>query len=70
MGHHCIAYDRNARAVGDLVDGGAIGAEGLEDLVGKFTEAPRVVWVMLPAGKITGDTVETLGKLLSAGRHF
>ncbi len=66
-GHHCIAYDRNERAVGDLVEDGAVGASGLEDLVGKFTETPRVVWVMLPAGKITGETVDILGNLLSSG---
>ena len=66
-GHQCIAYDRNARAVGDLVEAGATGAEGLEDLVSKFTETPRVVWVMLPAGTITGETVDALGKLLSSG---
>ena len=33
----------------------------------KFTETPRVVWVMLPAGKITGETVDVLGKLLGKG---
>ncbi len=66
-GHHCIAYDRNQGAVEKLVDDGAIGASSLEALVGKFTETPRVVWVMLPAGKITGDTVDTLGKLLGKG---
>ncbi len=66
-GHHCIAYDRNAKAVSDLVDDGAIGAEGLEDMVSKFTETPRIVWVMLPAGKITGETVDILGGLLSSG---
>ena len=66
-GHHCIAYDRNQGAVEKLADDGATGASNLEDLVGKFTETPRVVWVMLPAGKITGETVDTLGKLLGSG---
>ncbi len=66
-GHHCIAYDRNQGAVEKLADDGATGASSLEELVGKFTETPRVVWVMLPAGKITGETVDTLGKLLGSG---
>ena len=66
-GHHCIAYDRNRGAVEKLVDDGAAGASSLEELVGKFTEAPRVVWVMLPAGKITGETVDVLGNLLGKG---
>ena len=66
-GHHCIAFDRNKGAVEKLADDGATGASSLEDLVGKFTETPRVVWVMLPAGKITGETVDVLGKLLGKG---
>ncbi|WP_237480160.1 phosphogluconate dehydrogenase (NAD(+)-dependent, decarboxylating) [Lichenibacterium dinghuense] len=66
-GHHCIAFDRNARAVHDLVDDGAVGAESLEDMVSKFTETPRIVWVMLPAGTITHDAVYKLGDLLSEG---
>ena len=57
-GHHCIAYDRNERAVGDLVEDGAVGASGLAGLVGKFPESPRGVWVMLPGGKLTGATGE------------
>ena len=66
-GHHCIAFDRNTRAVHDLVDDGAVGAESLEDMVSKFTETPRIVWVMLPAGTITHDAVYKLGELLSDG---
>ncbi len=66
-GHHCIAFDRNRGAVEKLVDDGAAGASSLEELVGKFTESPRVVWVMLPAGKITGETVDVLGNLLGKG---
>ncbi len=66
-GHHCIVYDRNANAVGDLVEDGAVGASSLEDFAGKFTEKPRVVWVMLPAGRITGETVDILGGLLGQG---
>ena len=41
---------------------GATGARSLEDLVEKL-EAPRAVWVMLPAGKITDDTIVALGEL-------
>src|SRR4029077_13980950 len=41
-------------------------ASGLEDLVGRLA-APRIVWIMVPAGKPTQDTVDKLGELLSAG---
>jgi 6-phosphogluconate dehydrogenase len=63
-GHMVVGYDRDAKAVAGL--SGATGAADLKDLVGKL-EAPRAVWVMLPAGKITEDTVMGLAGLLSAG---
>ncbi|WP_426564255.1 phosphogluconate dehydrogenase (NAD(+)-dependent, decarboxylating) [Angustibacter sp. McL0619] len=52
-----VGYDRNA----DLSD-----SSSLADLVGQL-EAPRVVWVMVPAGDPTRQTVEELGELLSEG---
>jgi 6-phosphogluconate dehydrogenase len=56
-GHTVIGYDRNP----DLSD-----AESLADLVDKL-EAPRVVWVMVPAGAATQSVVDELGTLLSPG---
>jgi len=64
--HKCVVYDRDAKAVSALADAGATGAKDLADLVAKL-DAPRVVWVMLPAGKPTDDTITELGKLLKAG---
>src|SRR6185437_2614780 len=63
-GHKIVAFDREPEAVAAL--SGATGAGSLKELVEKL-EAPRAVWVMLPAGKITDDTVFALGDLLSAG---
>ncbi|HXS07787.1 MAG TPA: decarboxylating 6-phosphogluconate dehydrogenase [Rhizomicrobium sp.] len=63
-GHQVVAFDREPKAVAAL--SGATGASSLKDLVGKL-EAPRAIWVMLPAGKITDDTVFALAELLSAG---
>ncbi len=56
-GHEVIGYDMNAevRDVGSLAT-----------LV-KRLEAPRVVWVMVPHGKPTRDTVAKLGDLLEQG---
>ena len=56
-GHTVVGYDRNP----DLSD-----ADSLADLVGKL-EAPRVVWVMVPAGAATQSVVDELGGLLSPG---
>ena len=54
-GHEVIGYDRNPE-VSD--------ADSLADLVGKL-EAPRTVWVMVPAGQPTRTVVAELGDLLS-----
>jgi 6-phosphogluconate dehydrogenase len=65
-GHDCVVYDQSMAQVGALAEHGAIGASSLEALVAEL-EAPRVVWVMLPAGAVTEETVRTLGTLLAAG---
>ena len=56
-GHTVVGYDRSP----DLSDVGS-----LKDLVGSLS-APRVVWVMVPAGGPTHSTIEELGELLSEG---
>ena len=63
-GHKVTGYDAAPQAVKALT--GAQGATSLEDLVGKLAP-PRVVWVMLPAGRITDECVTHLGTLLAAG---
>jgi len=65
-GHKVTGFDPNADARTLLVSKGAGEADSLEALV-KALPTPRVVWVMVPSGKITDDTVDTLYKLLSAG---
>jgi 6-phosphogluconate dehydrogenase len=65
-GHTIVAYDRSAAAVGRTSEVGASGAESLEALVSRL-DAPRAVWVMVPAGEATESTVAELGTLLSAG---
>jgi 6-phosphogluconate dehydrogenase len=65
-GHEAVVYDRDAKAVAALSRDGATGADGLDKLVQKL-RAPRAVWVMLPAGKITEDIIGELAKLLAAG---
>ncbi len=63
-GHKIVGFDADPAAVKALE--GAEPAVSLEELVKKL-EAPRTVWVMLPAGKITEQTIEQLGTLLSKG---
>lgn len=64
--HQVVVYDTNAKAVTDLAGHGATGSSSLDDLVRKLS-APRVVWVMLPAGKVTEETIETLGRAMETG---
>jgi 6-phosphogluconate dehydrogenase len=65
-GHHCVVYDRDPKAVAELVKAGATGAADLAALARQLA-APRAVWVMLPAGPPTDDTVTALGDVLQAG---
>ncbi len=64
-GHSCVVFDANPKAGEALAHDGATAAASLADMVAKLT-APRAVWVMLPAGQITEETVTTLGGLLAA----
>jgi 6-phosphogluconate dehydrogenase len=65
-GHSVVVYDTNPQAVSDLAKAGAIAASSLQDLAGRLA-APRVVWLMLPAGAITEDAVTTLKAALAPG---
>jgi len=65
-GHRIVAYDVNPEAVAELVGEGATGASSLQDLAATMT-APRSVWVMVPAGEITEQTVEGVAAVLEQG---
>jgi 6-phosphogluconate dehydrogenase len=65
-GHEAVVYDHDANAIATLRQDGAIGAAGIDKLV-KQLEPPRAVWLMLPAGKITEDTIDQLAELLAPG---
>jgi 6-phosphogluconate dehydrogenase len=65
-GHTTVVYDKDPKAVAAIGADGAVGAGALEEFVKKLTK-PRTAWVMLPAGKITEATIETLSKLMEAG---
>jgi 6-phosphogluconate dehydrogenase len=61
-GHEAVVYDHDPNAVAALGRDGAIGAKGLDTLVSQL-HAPRAIWLMLPAGKITEDTIVQLARL-------
>ncbi len=65
-GHDCVVYDAQPDAVARLAAAGASPASDLHDLVNQLA-APRAVWVMLPAGEVTENTLQQLAELLSPG---
>ena len=66
-GHRMIGFDQSAEVVQSKVAEGAVGATTLEELVSKFEQKPRVVWVMVPAGDPTTQTISKLSDLLQPG---
>ena len=65
-GHSVVGFDPNADARKALEDDGGGSAGSLEALVAALP-APRALWMMVPAGKITDQTVEALAALLAPG---
>ncbi|MEO7457430.1 MAG: phosphogluconate dehydrogenase (NAD(+)-dependent, decarboxylating) [Gemmatimonadaceae bacterium] len=65
-GHTVVAYDRDPAVVAKYQGLGAKPATDLADIVRQLT-GPRVIWIMVPAGKPTDDTVDALAGLLSKG---
>jgi 6-phosphogluconate dehydrogenase len=65
-GHTVVAWDRNSEAVSALVKDGVRGAASLEDLVARLNP-PRAVWIMVPAGDPTEQTVVAVAAKLQAG---
>ena len=64
--HEVVAFDFDAEAIDRAAGHGATAAGSLEDLVAKL-EAPRTVWIMVPAGEPTQQTVDALAGLLDEG---
>ncbi|HVD39992.1 MAG TPA: decarboxylating 6-phosphogluconate dehydrogenase [Solirubrobacterales bacterium] len=65
-GHKIVAYDVNPDAVEKLAGEGAEGASSLEEMASKLS-APRSVWIMVPAGEITEQTVDAVAAVLESG---
>ncbi len=65
-GHQVVVYDRSADAIAHYVSLGATAANGPGEITAKL-QAPRVVWIMVPAGKPVDDTIASLLPGLSKG---
>jgi 6-phosphogluconate dehydrogenase len=65
-GHRVVAFDVNPEAVKKAVEIGAEGSVSLADVVKKLS-APRVFWVMVPAGQVTDTTLHALAQEAARG---
>jgi 6-phosphogluconate dehydrogenase len=65
-GHECVAWDLSAENVSAIAGEGAIGAASIDDLLTKL-KPPRAVWIMVPAGDATENTVNELAARMEAG---
>ena len=63
-GHQCVVFDANVKPREKLAAEGATAVGSLEKMVKALGEKPRAVWVMLPAGQVTEETIERLSGLL------
>ena len=65
-GHEVVVTDVNPQAIEAAATMGAIGATDLANIIANLS-APRIVWVMIPAGDPTEAIITQLGALLDAG---
>ncbi len=65
-GHECTVFDQDLETGKQLQQDGAVPVTGLDELVGALS-TPRAVWVMLPSGRPTQETIELLSQRLQQG---
>lgn len=64
--HRVVVYDRSNDLIKQAEGLGCIGSSSLADLVGKLS-APKAVWVMVPSGAPTEETIKAVAALLQPG---
>ena len=64
--HRVVVYDRTSDLVKQAEGVGCVGASSLEDMLGKL-KTPKSVWIMVPSGAPTEDTVQKVAALLKSG---
>ena len=64
--HRVVVFDRSTDLIKQAEGQGCIAASSLNDLVGKLSP-PRAVWVMVPSGAPTEETVQAVGAVLTPG---
>jgi len=65
-GHQIVAFDPIEKVLKEAEDKGAIPANSLQELVERL-DAPCAIWIMVPSGNPTGETITSLSHLLQEG---
>jgi 6-phosphogluconate dehydrogenase len=68
-GHKVVGFDFNQEAVAKLTAAGSVGVHSLEELV-KNLQAPRAIWMMVPAGDPVDHTIAQLEEFMQPGDAF
>lgn len=66
QGIQVVAWNRSTGPLTEVVQAGAEGSSSIKDLVHQLP-APRIIWLMLPAGDVTDEYIDQLLPLLSEG---
>ncbi len=66
-GHRVVASNRSPGPVQEAANQGAIPAYSIEEMISKLEQSPRVVWIMVPSGQVTDDTIHHVMTLLKPG---
>ena len=64
--HRVVVFDRSTELIKQAESQGCVGSSSLADLVGKLNP-PRAVWIMVPSGVPTEETVRSVASLLQLG---
>ena len=67
-GHEVVVWDRSADAVQALARNGATGSSSLSDLVSRLAP-PRAIWLMVPAGDATEQTITGMAAVAGSRRN-
>ena len=66
-GHRVVASNRSPGPVDEAKANGAVPAYTIEDMVNELKDSPRIVWLMVPSGQVTDDTLHHVMTLLKPG---
>jgi 6-phosphogluconate dehydrogenase len=66
-GHRVVASNRSPGPVDEAAAQGAVPAYTPEEMVQKLEASPKIVWLMVPSGQVTDDTLHHVMSLLQPG---